>query len=92
MPEFNPEPMQVNASPTPAQISAGFRQFVLAVGPLLGYLGWAGAESALNSTLQYVGPASAAIAFLWGQWDTRHRAKQAATMASNVSDSVAQLK
>ncbi len=94
MTNFNgtPEPIVVNASPTPAQISAGLRQLILAVGPLVGYLGWSGGESTLNTALQYIGPISAVVAFLWGQLSTRSHAKKASVMATQLPNSIARTK
>jgi hypothetical protein len=93
MNDFTPQgPIMVHASPTAPQVEAGIRQIVLAVGPLVGMIGWSGGEGLLNQVLMYAGPLAAVIAFLLGQWATRTGAKKAATMAAKLPDAVASLK
>lgn len=87
-----PDPIMVNASPTPAQISAGFRQLVISAGSILATVGLTDLGSRVGQLQAYSGVAGAIIAFLWGQWDTRHKAKQAAALAVAAPDRVAMLK
>lgn len=86
------DPIQVSATPSPVQIAAALRQFVVAAGPLAGLVGYQGLAGEASPLLQYVGPAAALIAFLWGQYATWKHAKQAALMAEQLPDAVAKLK
>ena len=70
------KPIEVNATPVPAQIEASIRQVVLMVGPLLGGIGYVGLAGKLNDALVLAGPAAAIIAFVWGQVATRQAAKK----------------
>lgn len=85
-------PIEVHSTPTPAQIEAGFRQAVVALGAIAGTLGYAGVAGKLNVVLAVAGPISALIAFLWGQAITRSKAQEAAAMAAQLPDEIAKLK
>jgi predicted MFS family arabinose efflux permease len=83
----------VHGTPTQPQIAAGLRQAVLVIGAIAGALGAKGAfVDGLNQFLTYVGPAAAAIAFVWGQYATWKHAKDAAKMATILPPNVAQTK
>lgn len=86
------QPIVVHATPTPVQIAAALRSAVVAVGPLLGLAGYQGAVGDASPLLTYIGPASAVIAFLWGQYATWKHAKQAAAMANALPNRVASTK
>lgn len=87
-----PDPIEVNASPTPAQIAALLRQIVTVVGSAAGALGYAGVAGQLNEYLTIVGPLAAVIAVLWGQISTRSTAKKLAIAADAAPDRIAVLK
>lgn len=85
-------PIQVNATPTKDQIEVAIRQIVLALGPvmtLVGYAGWAGAA---NVILAVAGPVATVVVFVWGQLYTRSRSKKMTVMAEASPNSVAQVK
>lgn len=88
------KPIVVHATPTRPQIEAALRQVILAIGPVVGLFGYAGfADShTMNTVLALIGPASAIISFVWGQWNTRKQAQKAATMAEALPDKIAQTK
>lgn len=91
-PPVAPLPIVVHATPTQPQIEAGIRQFFLAAGPLIGLMaatGWGktfGLNDYVTLILQYAGPISGAVAFIWGQYETRKTAVNAATMANAIPD------
>lgn len=85
-------PIIVNATPTQDQIQSGLRYILTALSAVAMALGFSGVAGKFTALLMAVGPMSAAVAFLWGQWSARHKAKQAATMAKALPDSVAQIK
>lgn len=92
----------VNPTPTLDQIAAAARTVVLVLGVLGALAGiisrrdWSAFILYMQSS-DFLTAASAIAgfgAFAWGQWKTRHRAKQLATVAADprVPDAVATLK
>lgn len=80
--------MDVNVSPTPDQVGAAIRQGVLVLGGAI-----AGTGAAQHETVPAVaGLVGALAAFLYGQYKTRKRAKQLATLAREVPDDIAVLR
>lgn len=92
MTNFETQPISVNASPTPAQISAGFRQLVISLGSILATVGFTDLGTKVGQLQAYAGIAGAVIAFIWGQVSTHVHAKKAATMAKELPNSIAVLK
>lgn len=86
------EPIQVNATPTKAQIEAGLRQAIIAAGAIAGTLGYAGVAGKLNFAMALIGPAAGLIAFLVGQLHTRSQAQKMVVMAQASPDEVATVK
>lgn len=86
------DPIIVNESATPAQVSAGFRQLILTLSAAASALGMAGVAGHLNGALAFAGVVGTVGAFLWGQFATRFHAKQAAQLATMLQDSKAQTK
>lgn len=87
-----PPPIVANASPLNDQIAAGIRQLVLVLATgatALGYAGWAGR---LNALAVVAGPLAGLIVIVLGQIKTRQSAKDTATLAAKVPDSVAVVK
>ena len=92
-------PIAVNATPANDQISAAVRTVVLLISVVTALAGLASKHD-LAGFIAYVqsapfitaaGLVMGAGTFAWGQWKTRHRAKQLATIAADprVPDSVA---
>lgn len=87
------QPIEVNATPTAAQIAALLRQVVTLLGAVAGTLGYAGVfEDKINMAATLIGPASAMIAIVWGQFATRKTAQNLAIAADAAPDRVAQVK
>ena len=95
-------PIAVNPSPASDQVQAGLRSLVLVIGAVGAILGFVGKHD-LAGLINYLQSAAfvpaalvlaSAASFVWGQWKTRHRAKQLISVASSpaVPDSVAKLK
>lgn len=83
-------PIEVNASPTPAQIAALLRQAVTVVGSIAGALGYAQVfNDHVGAVLQVVGPLSAVLAVVWGQVSTRATAQKLTVAAAAAPDRVA---
>lgn len=82
-------PIVVNATPTNDQLAAGMRTLVLVVSVVTGLAGliskhdWAGFVTYVQSSdfLTVAALAISAATFAWGQWKTRHRAKQLGAVA-----------
>lgn len=90
---MEPAPIEVNATPTPAQIAALLRQIVTVLGSIAGALGYAGVfDDRLNLATSMIGPTSALIAIVWGQIATRATAQKLAVAADAAPDRVAVLK
>lgn len=87
-------PILYNTTPTPDQIAAALRYGVTALGSMAGALGYSGvfSDDRVNMITAMVGPAAAAIAFIWGQLATRAHAKKLAVAGAAAPNSVAQAK
>jgi hypothetical protein len=95
-------PIVVNPSPAADQLAAGFRTLLLlvtvitALSSLASKRDLAGFILYVQSSdfLQAVSVIGAIGTFVWGQWKTRHRAKQLAAVAADprVPDAVATIK
>ena len=95
-------PIVVSATPAKPQIEAGIRQVALSAGIILAAFGASGLASKANiivtlapqiaAILVVVGPALWAGAAYFGQLATRKHAVQAASMAAQLPDRVAQTK
>lgn len=95
-------PISVNASPATDQAASAVRTLLLVVSvgtalagflskrDLAGFIAYAQSSDFLSIVALLVGGAT----FAWGQWKTRHRAKQLATIAADprTPDSVAMIK
>lgn len=95
MTDFTPtpnKPITVWATPTPDQVTAGLRYALMAVSSIASALGMAKVAGDASALLASVGPVAMVIVFVWGQLVTRESAKQKATMATALPDSVAQTK
>lgn len=95
-------PMQANPTPTTDQAAAAVRTVLLCIGVITALAGFV-AKRDLAGFITYMqssefaaalGLLLAAATFAWGQWKTRHRAKQLATVAADprVPDEVISLK
>lgn len=94
-----PTPIQVNADPKVDQLAAGVRQLALALGVLAGAFGFAKYTHILDLIATQAAPIAMGIggittvvAAVVGQLKTRAISQKAATMASALPDSIAQLK
>jgi hypothetical protein len=93
--DLTPTPIVVNGSVNQVQLQAEFRKFCLAVGPVLGVLGATGWGQKIGlanwaaAGLTYAGPICAAIAWVWGFYETRKNAKKIVTLANYVGDDIA---
>ncbi len=95
-------PIAVNASPVNDQVASLIRTLLLLIGAVTALAGFiakrdlAGFITYVQSSefLQVAGVLLTAGTFAWGQWKTRHRAKQLATVAADprVDDAVAHIK
>lgn len=89
------EPIKFDATPTPAQLAAGIRQWGLIIGSALGALGlFPGIADWLEKIgspelAGAVGVVATVIAFVWGQVSTRKQAKKLAVAGSAAPDTVA---
>jgi hypothetical protein len=90
MNEESMQPIVVNESPVPDQLAAAARVLCVAAGSFLIGRGWLSEDTAaaIGVVLMTAGP------FLYGQWKTRQRARQLASIARSpfVPDAVAQTK
>lgn len=87
-------PIQVRATPTVAQIAAGIRVGVVALGSIAGALGYSHAfdSDMINMLSAMAGPMAGVIAFGLSQLATRSTNKKLAVTAAAAPDSVAQVK
>jgi hypothetical protein len=95
-------PIVVPATAAAPQLAAGIRQVALSAGVILGAFGASGLAAKANivvavapeiaALLLIVGPSLWAAAMWLGQLATRKHAQQAATMAAQLPDRVAQVK
>lgn len=98
----NSQPIEVHATPAPAQLAAGIRQLAAAVALILAAFGFAGlaekANLAVNlapqiaTILAIIGPIVWGAVSWVGQMVTRHKAQEAATLAAQLPDAVARFK
>jgi hypothetical protein len=92
------EPLIVNNSAKPAQLAAGIRQASIALGSILGTLGFSDAAAIFNKVgvdpnmAGIVGLVAAGVAFVWGQFATQRNAKKLAAVAAAAPDKVAVVK
>jgi hypothetical protein len=88
------DPIIVNATPTADQIAAALRQGIAAVGAIAGTLGVTGifSDAHLNQATALVGPIATVLAIVWGQLETRSKAKKLTITAAAAPNSVAQVK
>lgn len=89
MTNLDTQPIVVNASPTPAMASAGFRQIVLSGASILATVGLTDLSSKVGRLQVYSGAAGWLIAFVWGQASTHIHAKKAAELAKLLPNSLA---
>lgn len=93
-------PIVVNPSPAAEQISAGIRTLIVLVGGISAIIGLLGKHDILglvvylqsSAAVPVVGAAGAVGAFLYGQWKTIVRKREAVTIAAAAPDSVAVIK
>lgn len=93
-------PIQVNQTPVADQAAAAARTIVLVLGAITALAGFVSTRD-LAGFIAYVqtsdglsalGLAITGATFAWGQWKTRHRAKQLAAIVPHVPDEVAVFK
>ena len=79
--------IKVHKTATQDMVGAGVRQAILVIGGIV-----AGSGAANDDTIATIaGVGGTLAAFLYGQWKTRRRAKQLATVTELVPDEVAKL-
>lgn len=92
-------PIEVNPSTLPAQLASAMRVVTVLVGGATAVIGFLSARDLLG-LIQYLrsdeflpvaGAASAAAAFLYGQWKLRHERKKLVVSADAAPNSVAKV-
>lgn len=87
-------PMQIDASPVPAQFMAGVRQAGAAISVIASVLGFVKVAGIAGDPrlLSALGVIAYGIFFIWGQAVTRIKAKQLTVAATHAPDAIAQIK
>ena len=91
-PTIGPDPITVNATPAPDQLTALVRQAILVAAAIATALGASHLGSEIGLAATVAGPIAGLIVIVLGQIKTRRSALKMAAMANQLPDAIAQTK